>query len=88
MPDPVPETPSQITLRQFRMALRRVGLLSTVEALETSGLLTQDQRDDVYQFMHYSNSIERNHPMIAAFAPMLGVTDEQIDGVFTLGSTL
>ena len=88
VPDPEPETPSQITLRQFRMALRRVGLFAAVDTLKTSDLLTQQQRDDVFEFMEYSNFIERSHPMIAAFAPMLGVTNEQIDGVFSLGSTL
>jgi hypothetical protein len=87
-PEPVVEIPSQITLRQFRMALRRVGLFAQVEALKTAEFLTQQQRDDVFEFMEYSNFIERSHPLIAAFAPILNVTQEQVDAVFTLGATL
>jgi hypothetical protein len=56
-PEPVVEVPSQITLRQFRMALRRVGLFAHVEALKTAEFLTQQQRDDVFEFMEYSNFI-------------------------------
>jgi hypothetical protein len=87
-PEPVVEIPTQITLRQFRMALRRVGLFAQVEALKTAEFLTQQQRDDVFEFMEYSNFIERNHPLIQAFAPVLNVTQDQIDEVFSLGSTL
>lgn len=81
-------TPSAISLRQFRMALKRVGLFSKIDELKNSPYLNQTQKDDLTEFLEYSNTIERNHPLIQAFAPMLGVTSEQIDQVFQLADTL
>ncbi len=80
--------PKVVSLRQFRMALKRVGLFSKIDELKNSPYLNQTQKDDLTEFLEYSNTIERNHPLIQAFAPMLGVTSEQIDQVFQLADTL
>ena len=81
-------TPDIISLRQFRMALKRTGLFSKIYDLKNSPHLDQTQKDDLSEFLEYSNTIERNHPLIQAFAPMLGVTSEQIDQIFQLADTL
>jgi hypothetical protein len=48
-------------------------------------------RGDLIDFLDAATEIERNHPMIAAFAPMLGpngVSAAQIDDVFRLAASL
>lgn len=85
VPDPVPE---EVTLRQFLMAADRSGLLATLEALKTADGIPQQTRRDIHFFLEYSNFIERNHPLIAQLAPVIGVTSDQIDSVFRLAATL
>jgi hypothetical protein len=83
-----PSVPESVSLRQFRMALRRVGLFESVKALETNPSIPAETQRDINDFIEYSNTIERRHPLIVVFAPVLGVTQEQIDAVFVLASTL
>lgn len=87
LPEPV-QVPEQVTLRQFLMAADRSGLLATMEALKVNEAIPQQTRRDIHFFLEYSNFIERNHPLITQLAPVIGVTEEQIDDVFRLASTL
>ena len=87
LPEP-PNVPESVSLRQFRMALKRAGLFAAVDSLRTNPALTLEQRDDLTEFLEFSNAIERSHPLIAALSPMIGVTHEQIDGLFRLAATL
>lgn len=85
---PVPEVVSR---RQFRGALRRVGLFEAVDGLRNAPGLDDITRGDLIDFLDAATEIERNHPMIAAFAPMLapkGVSEQQIDDVFRLAASL
>lgn len=87
LPEPVP-TPESVSLRQFRMALKRSGLFATVDGLRTNQALTTQQRDDLTEFLEFSNQIERAHQLIESLYPMVGVTSEQIDDLFRLADTL
>lgn len=88
-PEPVPEpVPDEVTLRQFLMAADRSGLLATLEALKTSEVIPQQTRRDIHFFLEYSNFIERNHPLIAQLAPVVGVTGAQIDELFRAADKL
>lgn len=87
LPEPVP-TPELVSLRQFRMALKRSGLFATVDGLRTNQALTAQQRDDITEFLEFSNQIERSHPLIELLSPMVGVTSDQIDYLFRLADTL
>jgi hypothetical protein len=80
--------PNAVSLRQFRMALKRVGLFSKIDELKNSPYLNQTQKDDLTEFLEYSNMIERNHSLILSFATMLGISSEQVDQVFQLADTL
>lgn len=84
-PEPVPE---EVTLRQFLMAADRSGLLATLEALKTSDGIPQQTRRDIHFFLEYSNFIERGHPLIAQLAPVVGVTESQIDDLFRAAAAL
>lgn len=86
-PEPVP-VPKEVSLRQFLMATDRSGLLAQLEALKTNEALPAQTRRDIHFFLEYSNFIERDHPLIVALAPVLGVTSAQIDEVFALAASL
>ncbi len=83
--DPVPE---EVTLRQFLMAADRSGLLAKLEALKTSDGIPQQTRRDIHFFLEYSNFIERGHPLIAQLAPVVGVTESQINDLFRAAAAL
>lgn len=87
LPEPV-AVPESVSLRQFRMALKRAGLFSAVDSLRTNPALTDQQRDDLTEFLEFSNAIERSHPLIAALSPLVGVTAQQIDDVFRTAEKL
>lgn len=87
MPEPVP-VPEFVSLRQFRMALKRSELFATVDNLRSSEALTSQQRDDLTEFLEFSNQIERAHPLIASLSLMVGVTSGQIDDLFRLADSL
>lgn len=87
LPEPIP-VPESVSLRQFRMALKRSGLFATVDGLRTNQALTTQQRDDLTEFLEFSNQIERAHQLIESLYPMVGVTSEQIDDLFRLADTL
>jgi hypothetical protein len=88
VPEEAPPVPEEVTLRQFLMAADRSKLLAAMEALKTADDIPQQTRRDIHFFLEYSNFIERNHPLIAALAPMAGVTSEQIDELFRAASAL
>ena len=71
--------PSQITPRQCRLQLLSLGLLDEVETM------CNDNREMQIWF-EYSLDFQRNHPMIEAMAAQLGLTDEQLDEMFTAAS--
>ena len=85
-PEPVeptiPEVPTEVTPLQIRRALRQLGLYDSVAAyIET-------QSDDVKDAWEYAITIYRNDSMIISAGEALGVTDDEIDDLFRLASTL
>lgn len=68
--------PEAVTPRQARLALLSAGLLEAVEAafqhLPPSARIEWD----------YALQVRRDSPLIAALAPELGLTDEQVDELF------
>jgi hypothetical protein len=85
-PEPVeptiPEVPVEVTPLQIRRALRQLGMYDSVAAyIET-------QSDDVKDAWEYAITIYRNDSMIISAGEALGVTDDDIDDLFRLASTL
>ncbi|MGQ0621851.1 MAG: hypothetical protein ACT4QA_18345 [Panacagrimonas sp.] len=77
-PLPVPV----ITARQVRLALSQTGLRQAVEDIVAAASI------DVRDYWEYSTELHREHPMLAAMAPTLGLSDAQIDSLFWHASTL
>lgn len=74
--------PRAVTPRQIRIALTHVGLRDTVESF-----VAQANRDvrDVWEF---SVEVQRNNPILLQMMPLLGLSNQQIDDLFILASTL
>lgn len=80
---PIPPTPIlSVTPRQFRLALNATGMRASIEAYVAAG--SQDMKDT----WEFATVIERNSPIIAAGAAELGLTEGQIDDLFSLAATL
>jgi len=71
-----------ISPRQIRQALTRVGLREAVEAAVAAG--DQDLKD----WWEFSTSYERLNPQVVSMGLALGQTDEQLDALWALGTTL
>lgn len=85
-PEPAPQGPGPapeiLTPRQIRMALTRAGLRQAVEeAVAAAG-------GDLLDWWEYSTQFERGHPLVAQMAEGLGISPEQVDGLWRLGATL
>lgn len=76
------QVPQQVSMRQARLALLDVGLLDDVEAIITAaGRAAQIEWE-------YAATVDRNHPVIAIVQQQQGMTDSQIDALFTSAAAL
>ena len=73
---PVAPVPQEVTRYQMRRALNATGLRSTVEAAVSAADI--DTRDG----WESATVVRRDNPLISAMAAGLGLTSEQIDGLF------
>jgi len=74
---------TDLTPRQIRMALTQAGLRNQVESAVTA---STDQT--LKDWWGYSETFQRNHPMVLTMATGLGQTPAQIDALWKLGATL
>jgi hypothetical protein len=70
--------PASVTPRQLRLALHFAGKLDQVEAFVTGG---QAPPEAVISW-EYATEFLRSDPMLGQFASMLGLTDDDVDGLF------
>jgi len=78
------EVPQEVSPYQARVALRRAGRLADVEAL------MQDAGTDEEAKLAWKHAvtIRRKSPFIANLGAALGFTEQQIDNLFILASTI
>ena len=74
--------PLTVSMRQARLALFQVGLLEQVDAAIASG----GEPDRIS--WEYATEVRRDDTLVANMASALGLTNEQLDGLFTLAATL
>lgn len=84
LPGPVVLVPVSVTPYQARIALLNAGLLASVETVMADP--GTDQAAGIA--WEYATAIERDSPFIAALAPALGLTEEQIDGLFIAAAAI
>lgn len=83
---PKPKAPSQVTMRQARLALAGVGLLSQVDAAIDS--LDEPQKTAARIEWDYSQVVERDRELVQILGPILGLSDEALDDLFREAATL
>lgn len=69
-----------LSMRQARLALLNMGLLSTVQAAITT--------DEAKIWWEYSPTVERSNPLVIAVLSALGKTSAEIDAMFILAATI
>ena len=77
-----PIVTQSVTPRQIRQALTRAGLRASVEAAVTAG--DQDTKD----WYEFATEFERNNTHVVSVGVALGVTDLQLDDLWTLAGSL
>ena len=75
-----------VTMRQARLALLQVGHLANVQPAIDA--LPEPHRSAAAIEWEYSQTVERNRPFVLTLGEALGLTDEDLDALFTLASTL
>jgi hypothetical protein len=83
---PAPVVPEMVSMRQARIALLLSGHLASVTAA-ISGM--PGMEGDVARVeWEYAQEVRRDSPLIVALAPVLGLSQEQLDGLFVQASNL
>ncbi len=85
-PPPGPVIPQSVTMRQARIALLRVNKLSLIQP--TINSLPSPQKEEAQITWEYSQEVQRNNGLISQLAPALSMTEQDIDDLFVLASTL
>lgn len=75
-----------VSMRQARLALLQEGYLSQIE--DAINLIPEPDKSKVQTEWEYSSIVERGSVWIAIMQPALGLSDEQMDNLFKLASTL
>jgi hypothetical protein len=76
----------EVTMKQARLALLNAGLLSQVEST-IAGLPSPDKEAVSIQW-EYSTTLRRSHSWVLALADALGLTESQLDDLFTTAESL
>jgi hypothetical protein len=84
LPDSLP--PSIITMRQARQALYQAGLLDQANSFIAA--IPGSDGDKARIAWEYAGDVERANPLVAQIAASIGLTDQQLDDLFTLGASL
>jgi hypothetical protein len=78
---------SSVSMAQARLALRRAGLLNSVDAV-IAAIPDESARADAEISWEYSTTVARDDALVAVLGQSFGLSAEQIDELFTLASTL
>lgn len=81
-----PLVPAAVTMRQARLALLQAGKLETVNAAIAG--MTGAQGAAAKIEWEFSNEVQRAQPLVAALAPVLGMTSAELDQLFITAAGL
>jgi hypothetical protein len=77
-----PFIPDTCTPRQFRLALLDFNIDPDYITNFIQQMEDLDQRKRILIIWEYSNSIERNDPLISQFAQLMNIDNETVDNIF------
>jgi hypothetical protein len=86
-PSGTPSTIKPVTPRQIRLALNAMGV-PLVNIENAINALPEPTRTQAWVTWDYSTEFQRNNPLVAALAPALGFTPEQLDQLWQLASNI
>lgn len=88
IPAPVPPepVPTEVTMRQARLALLGAGLLTNVDAAINA--MPEPAKSAARIEWDYSSAVQRHNGFVQQLGPALGLTDAQIDDLFRVAATL
>ena len=84
VPAPVPWS---VSMAQARIALKRAGLLSQVEAA-IAAIPDEGAREEAELFWEYATEVQRTNSLIQSLGPLLGLSEEEIDMLFHVAKTI
>lgn len=85
-PEPSPIVPNAITMRQARLVLLGMGVLTKVDAAINS--LPEPQKSAAKITWEYSTEVQRHNGLVLSLGPALGLSESQIDAMFIQGAVL
>lgn len=83
---PTVPVPFEVTMRQARLALLGAGLLDDVEAAINA--MSDPAKTAARIEWDYSNTLRRDHPLVATLGAGLGLTSGQLDDLFIAAGAL
>jgi len=78
--------PRAISMRQARRALFSAGLLDSVEAAIQA--LPEPPKTEAIIEWEYSNEVQRYNGFVSQIAPLLSLTEQDLDNLFIAGAAL
>lgn len=78
--------PTEVSMRQARLALFQQGKLSLIQPLIDA--MTDPQKTATQISWDYATEVHRDDDLVKALSAQLGLTDADLDTLFTLASTL
>lgn len=80
--------PQQVTMAQARKALILSGVSITAVNAAIAAIVDPVERQLAETDWEYATTMRRQSPLVTSLAPVLGLTDEEIDDLFVLAATL
>ena len=78
--------PVVVTMRSFRLALGRTRY---IELMAFVGAITDaEQKWQAQTYIEYSNTVDRDHPMVMTYAAALNKPDAEVDAIFAAAKQL
>lgn len=78
--------PTEVTMRQARLALLAAGLLPTINAAVAA--MSGTAGDAARIEWEFAKSVNRNQPLVTQLATALNLTSAQLDALFTAAAAL
>jgi hypothetical protein len=87
--DPIPFVlgiPTEVTMKQARLALLSFNMLDQVDAMVAS--LTGEEGEQAKIIWEYASTVRRDDPLVIALTTAMALTKEQLDALFSAAAAL
>lgn len=81
-----PQVPEEVYAWRLRLAVKNAGLKTTIDNLIDQ--LDPEQREIAYEAWNNGVTIRRDSPLVAQLAYALGLTEQDVDGLFIQANSI